>query len=699
MKGRRGDNGHGKVDEFVDFIETARQRAADGPSPDFPAGPTEPLMPGGDLPDLRPLLVGYEILERIDRGGQAVVYRAVQAKPRRQVAIKIMLGGATASADQRRRFESEVEMISRLQHPNLVTIHDSMVVDNCFFYTMPYVNGARIDDHVLLHDRSVEQIVGLMIKICRAINHCHQKGVIHRDIKPSNILVDGDGEPHLIDFGLARDMGSTRDPSRTYSISGQVIGTLYYLSPEQAAGRSKSADTRTDVYGLGLTLYQLLTQQFPYKVEGSPEEVRQRIIEQPPISVQRALMTSTVHSKVRSEVAGSAGILSDVDAVIRRALEKEPERRYQTAALLAEDLERCLRGEPVTARSGNRVYRMRKWVRRHRVAAITSGVIAATIAAALVTVTIAWRRSERALAQSAAALDRSNRAVKAYRDVLMARSLRDAANVARDAGQMESARIQYEKAVELIPVDSTEEPELLEVAADCNLFLAYRDLTHERFKQYGSDLAYAAIKRAEIAASKVPYDTPNHLILHAKILALKGRVAELGRVFPVALAMSCQSRQLREQSGARSNAFDGRLDLANNCRTIGWFLDQLGFHGEALPEFCDALSMASDTARLRPEDGEAILLLANCMNNVGTWHMRNATVEDDLTAMSFLDEAEAVLKAGGEAGSLLPQARQAKVLLQQVRANKAIIQRNAKNRLDKQVNVGTAAQGAPVSSR
>lgn len=195
---------------------------------------------------------GYRILKEIHRGGQGVVYQAIQLSTKRKVALKVMLEGPFAGPASKRRFEREIELVGTLRHPNIVPIFDSGIAQGRFFYAMDYIRGAPLNRDAGAESRSVEDTLRLFAKVCSAIDHAHQKGIVHRDLKPSNILVDERGEPYVVDFGLAKVGGAAADASLLVSVTGQVMGTPAYMSPEQAAGRPDEVDMRSDVYALGL---------------------------------------------------------------------------------------------------------------------------------------------------------------------------------------------------------------------------------------------------------------------------------------------------------------------------------------------------------------------------------------------------------------------------------------------------------------
>lgn len=336
---------------------------------------------------------GYEILHEIHRGGQGVVYLAIQKATKRRVAIKILHEGPFAGASGRARFEREVQILGQLNHPNIVGIHDSGVTTNgSFFYVMDYISGRPLDDLIegktgipvpQHHSGSghgsrsgrktgaskgatagawaVDDVLRLFIKICDAVNTAHLRGVIHRDLKPSNIRLDQRGEPVVVDFGLAKVAiagGGVAVESPAMTMTGQFIGSLPWASPEQAEGSPDAIDVRTDVYSLGVILYQLLTGKFPYSVVGNMRDVLDNILRAEPAR------PSTVGRRVNAEI----------ETIVLKCLAKDRQRRYQSAGDVARDLERFLAGEPIEAKRDSALYVLGKTLKRHR---LTAGVFLA----------------------------------------------------------------------------------------------------------------------------------------------------------------------------------------------------------------------------------------------------------------------------------------------------------------------------------
>lgn len=320
------------------------------------------------LATAEPDIEGYEMVRELHRGGQGVVYEALQRSTKRKVAVKILLAGPYASKSARRRFEREIELVAQLKHPNIISIFESgRTKEGLPYFAMDYIRGSPLHDFVRVKKLSLEEALKLFSTVCDAVQYAHQRGVIHRDLKPSNIIVDAEGHPKVLDFGLAKLLAG---PIETVvSVTHDVIGTLPYMSPEQAGGSHDEVDTRTDVYSLGVILYELLTGHYPYTVVGKMGDVLKHIAETPPTPPTRKWTSDcgVVKRTKRHLGAGTCPIDDDVEAMVLRALEKEPSRRYQTAIAFSEDIERYLTDKPILARAPSAAYQFRKLVARHKV--------------------------------------------------------------------------------------------------------------------------------------------------------------------------------------------------------------------------------------------------------------------------------------------------------------------------------------------
>ena len=330
-----------------------------------------------DEPLVRPQVPGYEAAELLGQGGMASVWRAKQLATGRTVALKVM-SLLQGSARARGRFERELRLMSRLQHPHIARVYDAGLSAGLCYFAMELVDGQPLDQFVRSQGLTHRQIAELMRVVCEAVTHAHRNGVIHRDLKPSNILADAAGQPHVLDFGLAKALEEA-GPEITVSLDGDLAGTPAYMSPEQAAG-SASLDTRTDVYSLGVILYRLLTGQPAHDLSGSRLEVLKRISTQ----------------EVRRPRDVCRQIDSDLEAVLLKALDREPDRRYGSAAELAQDLGRYLADEPVEAAPPSAAYRFRKLLRRHKREAAAVLAVAIALVLGVIGLTVGLVRAHRA---------------------------------------------------------------------------------------------------------------------------------------------------------------------------------------------------------------------------------------------------------------------------------------------------------------
>jgi hypothetical protein len=300
-----------------------------------------------------PVIAGYDILQELGRGGMGVVYLAVQRATKRRVALKVLLHGGYASDQQRRRFEREVDLAASLRHPHIVTVYDSGTTgDGLPYCVMEHIAGCCLDEHVRNVNMSREARLRLFVAICEAVNVAHQHGVIHRDLKPANIRVDADGGPHILDFGLAKTVGPGMDEQgRSLTHTGEFLGTLAYAAPEQAAGDSHRIDVRTDVYALGVILYELLTDRNPHPINASLSELLKALVDQDPEPPSRHLPKGEIDEAL--------------DAIVMKALERSRTLRYQSAGELADDVSHYLAGEPIRAQPPSAAFLLRRWLRQN----------------------------------------------------------------------------------------------------------------------------------------------------------------------------------------------------------------------------------------------------------------------------------------------------------------------------------------------
>jgi serine/threonine-protein kinase len=307
------------------------------PSPDGEETALHPdiLYPGPEPAGLPRSFGDYELLEKLGRGGMGVVYKAWQRSLGRTVALKLLLHGEQASAEELARFRAEAEAAAQLEHPNIVAVYEVGDWQGRPYFSMQYVEGPTLADLVAGGPLPPRQAARLLADVCRAVHHAHQAGILHRDLKPSNVLLDKAGHPHVADFGLAKRVEG--DPSLTRT--GNILGTPSYMSPEQATGSRGVLGPASDVYSLGTILYTLLTGRPPFQAANSVDTLRM-VLEQDPVPPR------LLNPRVDREL----------EMVCLKCLQKPADLRYPTAAALADDLEAFLQGEPVAARSGSLGY-------------------------------------------------------------------------------------------------------------------------------------------------------------------------------------------------------------------------------------------------------------------------------------------------------------------------------------------------------
>jgi non-specific serine/threonine protein kinase/serine/threonine-protein kinase len=312
---------------------------------------------------------GYTISGELSAGGQGVVYRATQESTRRAVAIKVLREGRFASRGARRRFEREIELVANLRHASIISVFDSgHTADGRQFCVMDFVEGTPLTQFVSDNQMGLRPMLDLFATICGAVSYAHQRGVIHRDLKPSNILVDADGCPYVLDFGLAKSLGDAAHTALT--VDGIVGGTVPYMSPEHARADGDGLDVRSDVYTLGVILYELVTNRFPYPVDGAVFEVLKHIAETPPTAFSRAVSAPKPnHADTGSPRLAPRATDNELETIVLKALSKEPDRRYQSAGELERDIRHYLAGRPIDAKRDSHWYVLRKSLHRYRAAA------------------------------------------------------------------------------------------------------------------------------------------------------------------------------------------------------------------------------------------------------------------------------------------------------------------------------------------
>jgi serine/threonine-protein kinase len=317
----------------------------------FPmSGPVD-VEPAASQGSVLPQVPGYVVEQELGRGGMGVVYRAFQVRLQRRVALKMMLTGPLASRQEVLRFQREAELVAQLRHPNIVPIYEVGDVGGQPYYTMELIDGPTLAQKLHSGPMPPPTAAELVATLAAAAEFAHQHGIVHRDLKPANILFAADGSPRISDFGLARRVGGS-----AFTMSGAQVGTPSYMAPEQAAGRTGVIGPASDIHALGAILYALLTGVAPFRAD-TPVETTRQVIEVEP----------TRPSRLNPRVP------RDLETICLQCLRKEPHRRYASAALLAADLQRFTRGEPVAARRIIAIERLWKWMRRRPALAAATG--------------------------------------------------------------------------------------------------------------------------------------------------------------------------------------------------------------------------------------------------------------------------------------------------------------------------------------
>lgn len=648
-----------------------------------------------------PRIDGYEIVRQLGEGGMGIVYFARQQVPLvRDVAIKVVRRHLS-DGDARARFEIERRTLALMQHPCIAQVFDAGTTeDDLPWFAMEFVDGPTItrycDDHQLGLDRRLE----LFRAVCDAVHHAHQRGVIHRDLKPSNVLVvdrDGQPAPKVIDFGIAKATEGLIPIDREHTRIGAVIGTLDYMSPEQLRGDADGIDTRSDVYALGVILYELVSGRLPFSATTLQEagllEAHRLLMEtDPPRPSDTVDQRSEGDSGRGVRPAPQRRFRDELDWVVMRALEKDRERRYQSASELLEDLERFAAHEPVRAGPPSRMYRARKFVRRHRTGVLAASFIAAALisGAALAGVGFVQARAEARRAEAISDFltdmlasvrpDVDGRAVTVRQILDEARGRLEAGEFADDPGTEASIALvmghsyeglgQYDEAIALLQRSLT--IRRANHGADDPLVYAsaYR-LGTALWKR--GDLAEALEIRHEIAAMTERTFGSAHAD-HAESLSnLANTYADMGE-------FDRAEEYLRQavDVGERLPGAEGELDLARFLNNLGTVLVDLGEYGAATEAFERAMSIRQ---RLMGEESESYVLtlvnLAGAQRGLGNLDAAVATYRQAIVLEEVLygdDHPRTAFAYSGLASSLIDLERFAEA---EVYAQKSLAIRRA----------------------
>ncbi|HEY1048727.1 MAG TPA: serine/threonine-protein kinase [Prosthecobacter sp.] len=445
----------------------------------------------------------YRLVEKLGEGGFGIVWRAEQTHPmRREAAVKLLKRGMD-SRQILARFEQERRMLAAMEHPNIATMLDAGVsADGRPYFVMEMLRGLSLTKYCERNELTLKEKITLFRDVCGGVQHAHQKGVIHRDLKPSNILVtnvDGSPVPKIIDFGIAKALGAGPGGIQAMTLVTQanfVLGTPQYMSPEQIADGS-NVDTRSDIYALGALLYEVLAGTPPFDPrtlqEKGAQEFRRMIREQQPKRPSTALSAQTTRQTAAGTTTWAApdasGLPADLDWITLRALEKEPQRRYQSAAEFAADLQRFLNNEPVLAHPPSTTYVAARWIRRHR--AIFSAAIFSVVALVAGTGVALWQASvaRTAQARAEAEANRSRETAEFVTSMLM--EVADEVHMGRNPEALRLALISSQKRIEAMTQDAD-----LQIALISQVAFLFQEMSDWKLS------AEALKKRAEMIAAR-----------------------------------------------------------------------------------------------------------------------------------------------------------------------------------------------------
>jgi serine/threonine-protein kinase len=506
-------------------------------------------LPPGRLPEVP----GYEILEELGRGSMGVVYKARHLSLNRVVALKMIRSGQLAGPEERLRFLAEAEAIAAVRHPGIVQVHDFGTHDGLPYFSLEFCPGGTLADKLAGPPLPPREAAGVVEQVACAVQAAHERGIVHRDLKPGNVLLDRDGSPRVTDFGLAK-----RVQAVGLTATGAVMGTPSYMAPEQVAGKTKETGPAADVYALGAILYECLTGRPPFNAAGVHETLLQ-VLSDEPVPPRRL----------------NAQVPHDLETICLKCLQKEPARRYSSAAELAGELGRWQRGEPIRARPAGRVERALKWARRRPAAAALVGVSVLALVGLIALSSVALWQWQAAVA----ALDSERTALTQAEDNLkLARQAVDGTfNVARDDPLFQQPRM--EKAKKL----------LLEKALP--FYKSFRERQHD-----DRNLRWEEATQW----SRVGY-----------IEELLGRTAQAHHAYQQAHTLFAQLAR------AHPDVPDYRNSLASTHNSLGDQLERLGRRQEALAQYQQARDLLRKLVQTHPRVPEYQKHLATAHTNLG----------------------------------------------------------------------------------
>ena len=553
----------------------------------------------------------YAILREIGRGGMGIVYEGEQPNPRRRVAIKVLHYAHGSDGRVERMFRREAHALGRLRHPSIAAVYEAgQASDGRLFFAMELIHGRPLTEFAAENSLSIRGRAELFQRVCQAIAYAHQRGVIHRDIKPSNILVDSAGQPKILDFGLAKILEPDESmPAITApNEEGRIQGTLPYMSPEQVRGELGDVDMRSDIYSLGVVFYELLTGRLPYLID------RARLTDS-----ARTICEASPERMAEREVRG------DLETIVLKALEKEPDRRYSSAAALAEDIGRWLGDQPITARPPTVMYQIKKLVARHKAPSALIAVMLVLIIGfgAAMGVLYAHARNNLGRALSAEGMAQAE-AQRARKEAEVARQIKDFLvgvfkvsdpEVAR--GRTVTARELLDSAAGRVERGLGDQPEVqatlmftigyvyenLGLYDDAATLLQKAIALQERFDpqslavaETASTLATALRARGDLDGAQAAYEKSLAIMKHrsggADDIHVIILLQALADVQSARGQLDSAEATLRELLARHRRAAHGRSGLPSCLNTLSGILADKGAYREAVPLMREAIEVA-----------------------------------------------------------------------------------------------------------
>ncbi|MEQ8316080.1 MAG: serine/threonine-protein kinase [Phycisphaerales bacterium] len=618
-----------------------------------------PGQRGGAMPEA---IGSYAIIGVLGEGGSGVVYEAEQKSPRRHVALKVLRTPLLSDA-MRRRFRREAQVLGRLQHPGIAQIHAAETelksADGLPYFVMELVRGSTLTE--ACRAISVAQKLALFRDVCDAVQYAHEMGVVHRDLKPSNILVDEHGRAKVLDFGMARLLDTGGPPVTERTHAGQIIGTVPYMSPEQIKGDAASIGVHTDIYGLGVVLFELLTGKLPHDVRNAslPEAAR-RITDGEPAHIR----------------AFDRSLSGDLDVIVATAIDREIEGRYPSVKALSEDVGRFLEGEPIRARPHSAIYHARKFAQRHRAPVVLGASLVVVLVAATVVSFIfgLGQKSAKEAAQEAEARAVVEASVRERINEFLVEDLLGAIHPLRARGEEISVRAVVDQASQEIRSGALDDQPEVAVSVNQTIGNVYRALgqyddalwhldaslrtaldafepTDARIANAWSDLGGFHLERAEFEPARDAYASAMEIyradekpdgIPESAILASGAIVLQRLGQYDEAEAWMIEGLALREAARAEADGDADAIDglIANSHHNLGGLFRAQRRAAEAADHFERALEIRR---RILADDSPELAMTSSML---ATAYARLDRLDD---ASALLDEAVPVfVRAYGE---------------------------------------------------